>query len=142
MTQAEHWNKSYEHPIPATPDKIWQAFIDTSSWKHWNPGVKSIALEGAFQAGTWFSMALPDGEMIRSRLIDVAAKQHFTDETLIGETRVRVEHRIEASGPGQCQLIYAIRTQGPDAQALGEGISADFPDVMAGLAHYLAEQKA
>jgi len=128
MTQAEHWNKSYEHPIPATPDKIWQALIDTSSWKHWNPGVKSIALEGAFQAGTWFSMALPDGEMIRSRLI--------------GETRVRVEHRIEASGPGQYQLVYAIRTQGPDAQALGEGISADFPDVMAGLAHYLAEQKA
>ncbi|MFW0698265.1 SRPBCC family protein [Pantoea sp. R13S299] len=142
MTQAEHWNKSYEHPISAKPDKIWQALKDTSSWKHWNPGVKSIALEGAFQAGTWFSMELPDGEMIRSKLIDVAAEKHFTDETLIGETLVKVEHRIEPSDQGQCQLVYAISTQGPDAQALGEGISADFPDVMAGLANYLAEHKA
>lgn len=138
MSKDNHWNKSYELDVRSTSKNIWQAFIDTSTWKQWNPGVKSIKLEGPFLAGTWFSMGLPDGDIIRSRLIDVSEEKHFIDETLICETLVRVEHRIEALGTGQCKLIYAISTQGPDAQALGEGISSDFPDVMAGLAKYLA----
>lgn len=141
MSKDNYWNKSYELDVSSTPKKIWKAFIDTSNWKQWNPGVKSIKLEGPFLAGTWFSMELPEGDIIRSQLIDVSEDKHFIDETLIGETLVRVEHRIEALRSGQCKFIYAISTQGPDAQALGEGISSDFPDVMAGLAKYLAEQK-
>lgn len=138
MSNDNHWNKSYKLYVHSSTESIWQAFVDTSSWKHWNSGVKSISLEGPFLAGTWFSMELPEGDMIRSQLIDVSEQKYFIDETRICETQVRVEHRIEALGKDQCQLTYAISTQGPDAQALGEGISSDFPDVMAGLAKYLA----
>lgn len=141
MGTYNYWNKSYEIDVSSTPKNIWQAFIDTATWKRWNPGVKSIKLEGPFLTGTWFSMELPEGDIIRSQLIDVSEEKHFIDETLIDEIRIRVEHRIEALRTGQCRIIYAISTQGPDAQAIGEAISSDFPDVMDGLAKYLAEQK-
>jgi len=138
MSNDNYWNKSYKLYVHSSAEDIWQAFIDTSSWKHWNCGVKSISLEGPFLTGTWFSMELPEGAIIRSQLIDVSEQKHFIDETRISETLVRVEHRIEALGKDYCQLTYAISVQGPDAQALGEDISSDFPDVMAGLAKYLA----
>lgn len=140
MTAVNTWNKSYERDIDSAVDKIWQAFIDTSNWSSWNSGVKSINLEGAFQSGVWFSMELPDGFTIRSQLIDVVEQKHFIDETWIDATRVRVEHRIEALSSGHSKVVYAVSVEGPDAQSCGEGVSSDFPDVMEGLAKYLANK--
>ena len=85
-------------------------------------------------------MTLPEGDIIRSQLSEVSTEKCFIDKTWVGETLVSVEHRIEASQFGQSKLIYTINTQGPDAQEFGEGISSDFPEVMAGLAKYLAGQ--
>lgn len=102
--------------------------------------MKSIDIEGPFTTGTAFTMELPEGEVVRSRLSEVAQEKYFIDETWVDDTRVTVEHRIEVTATGQCTLIYAITTQGPQAQAFGEGISADFPEVMAGLEKYLVEK--
>ncbi|MGY5956451.1 SRPBCC family protein [Kosakonia sp. BK9b] len=139
MNEDNAWNKSYKITVRSKPEAIWQAFVDTDNWKRWNPGVKSITIEGPFQTGTWFTMELPQGDIVRSQLTDVSEEKHFIDETWVDETRVKVEHRIEASGPGESTLIYAISTHGPQAKVFGEGISADFPEVMEGLAQYLAE---
>ncbi|QJT81776.1 polyketide cyclase [Kosakonia sp. MUSA4] len=139
MNKDNVWSKSYTLAVNSKPKAIWQAFIDTDNWKRWNPGVKSITIEGPFHTGTWFTMELPEGDIVRSRLIDVSEEKYFIDESRVDETLVKVEHRIEASATGHCMLIYAISTQGPQAQAFGEGISSDFPEVMAGLAKYLAE---
>lgn len=138
MNENKVWNKVYTLEVRSKPKAIWQAFIDTDNWKQWNPGVKSITIEGPFQTGTWFTMTLPEGDIIRSQLTDVSEEKYFIDETWLDETRVKVEHRIEESGPNQSTLIYAISAQGPQAKAFGEGVSADFPDVMEGLAKYLA----
>lgn len=133
------WSHAYTLTIDSSPQAIWQAFTDTANWKRWNPGVKPIHAEGPFVTGTWFTMELPDGDSIRSQLVDVCDEKYFIDETWVDQTRVVVEHRIEPLSSGQSRVVYAISTEGPDAQAFGEGISADFPEVIAGLAKYLAE---
>ncbi|MEZ2223936.1 SRPBCC family protein [Rhizobium sp. RCC_161_2] len=138
MNSDASWSKFYSCDVDASQQAIWQAFADAGSWKLWNPGVKSAQLDGNFATGTWFSMELPDGEIIRSRLIDVSAPQRFIDETLVGETLIQVEHSIEAVAHDQCRVVYAVNSQGPDAQAIGEAVSADFPDVLARLAKYVA----
>ena len=142
MTSDASWSKSYSCDVAASQQVIWQALSDAGSWKLWNPGVKSVQLDGSFATGTWFSMELPDGEVIRSELIDVIAPQRFIDETLVGETLIRVEHSIEAMAGDQCRVIYAVTSQGPDAQAIGDAVSADFPDVLARLAKYVGERTA
>ncbi|WBU47781.1 SRPBCC family protein [Kosakonia pseudosacchari] len=139
MNENNAWSKRYTLTVKSKPEPIWQAFVDTDNWKRWNPGVKSITIEGPFRTGTWFTMALPQGEVVRSQLTDVSEGKYFIDETWVDDTLVKVEHRIEASGADQSTVIYAISTQGPQANAFGEGVSADFPEVMEGLAKYLAE---
>ncbi|MCX9020929.1 SRPBCC family protein [Citrobacter portucalensis] len=140
MSTDNFWKKSFERDIRDTPQKIWNAFVDISRWGLWNPGVKSIHMEGDFVPGVWFSMELPEGNIIRSQLIEVSEGKYFTDETRVGETMVRVQHYIEPLHSGLSRVIYIINTQGSDAQAFGEGVSADFPDVLAGLEKYLTEQ--
>lgn len=138
MSTENVWNHAYTLTIDSNPQVIWQAFTDTANWKRWNPGVVSIHAEGPFVTGTWFTMELPDGDSIRSQLVDVCDEKYFIDETWVDQTRVVVEHRIEPSSSDQSRVVYAISTEGPDAQVFGEGISADFPEVIAGLAQYLA----
>jgi hypothetical protein len=142
MNANASWSKAYSHDIDATAQTAWQALADTANWQRWNPGVKSIHLEGSFATGAWFAMELPDGEVIRSKLIDVCAPQRFVDETRVGETVIRVEHRVETLQGNRCRLVYAVTAEGADADAIGEAVSADFPDVLAGLANYLGERTA
>lgn len=139
MTADTTWSKTCHRDINATPQAIWQAFADVARWGQWNAGVKAIRLEGPFAGDSWFAMTLPDDMVIRSRLVDVVAPQGFVDETLVGDTTVRVAHRIEALQPGRCRVTYAISSCGPDARAMGEGASADFPEVLASLARYLGD---
>jgi len=140
MDTVNFWKKTYALNMDATPQKVWNAFVDTTRWKLWNPGVKSVQMEGDFITGSWFSMELPDGNIIRSQLIDVLAGNYFIDETWLGETMIRVEHRVQDTDAGQSQITYIISAQGPDAQASGEAASEDFPEVLAGLSAYLANQ--
>lgn len=133
------WSKSYHQEINATTHAIWAVLSDTSTWKQWNAGVKSIELQGDFASGSTFVMEFPDGSNIKSTLISVVAGEHFTDESKLGETSIRVEHRIQALSKDNSRLTYTIHVQGVEPEGLGEAISADFPAVMNGLANYLAQ---
>lgn len=134
------WNTSYSRDIDATPHAIWTVLSDTATWTAWNDGVTSIQIEGPFASGTHFAMALPDGEIINSQLTSVVPEQHFVDETRLGEIVVRVTHRIEAISERLCRVTYAVEVQGPDAQAVGEAVSGDFPAVLEKLEVYVAQQ--
>jgi hypothetical protein len=138
MTQ-EHWQCEHAIGTTATPSAIGRRWEDVASWQQWNAGVKGIQLKGPFATGTWFDMTLPDGEVISSRLDDVRPLDRFVDETLVGELRVRVSHRIEKLASDRTRIVYALEATGPDAAQVGPGISADFPSVLAQLAQ-LAER--
>ncbi len=65
-------------------------------------------MEGDFSAGTWFAMELPDDEIIRSLLVEVADERRFVDETRIGETVVRVDYCIQRLNGDLCHVVYAV----------------------------------
>ncbi|MFT4192487.1 MAG: SRPBCC family protein [Comamonas sp.] len=133
-----NWSKSYGRDIEATPHAIWAVLADTSTWNLWNAGVKSIQIDGDFVAGTHFTMELPDGDVIKSKLISVVERQHFIDESRLGETVVQVEHRIEVLRENKSRVTYTIRVQGPESQVIGEAVSEDFPLVIEGLGQFIA----
>jgi uncharacterized protein YndB with AHSA1/START domain len=139
MNDHVSWNRSCYRDIASAPRAIWRAWIDTANWNRWNPGVRSIRMEGDFIAGSWFAMELPEGDVIRSQLVEVDEPRCFVDETRVGETVVRVEHRIEPLNDEACRAVYAITVTGSEAREIGEAVSADFPDVLARLDQYVRE---
>jgi len=136
------WHTAYTRDIDAAPDAIWAVLADTSAWHLWNDGVKSIRLDGAFVTGGRFAMEMPDGDVLESTLTSVVPGRHFIDETRLGDIVVRVEHRIEALSAGSSRVTYAVDVDGPDAQAVGEAVSGDFPAVLEKLAAYVPRQAA
>jgi len=123
----------YSVEINVEPATIWALFRDVAGWKEWNAGIETIELEGPFADGTSFTMKPPGGDELRSRLIDVRENECFVDETLLGDLRVCVAHRLLRVGPQRTRVTYAVEASGTGASELGPMIAADFPDVLASL---------
>lgn len=133
------WTHEASIETSAAPARIWALFAATDGWKDWNAGVMAIRLHGPFQAGTRFTMQLPDDDAIDSMLVEVEPGHGFTDETVIDDTRVSVAHRIEPLPAGGSRVVFRTQATGPDAQDLGRMASSDFANVLAALKR-IAEQ--
>lgn len=127
------WTHEASIDVAATPARLWRLFADVDGWRRWNPGIAHIALHGAFAAGSTFTMQPPGEEAFTSTLRAVEQDAGFTDETVIGDTCVVVHHRLHALPGGGTRVTYRTEVTGPDAAAFGPMVTADFPDVLAGL---------
>ncbi len=129
----------YQHSVETTaaPEVIWRLWSDIASWPQWNDGIEKITVDGAFSAGSTFTMTPPGDEPIRMRLTEIVPGELFTDEMDAGDFTVRTVHRLEPAAGGRTQVIYRTEITGPAAgQAgpqLGPAITADFPEVLAAL---------
>lgn len=128
------WRGDYSIETSATPDVIWSIFCDVPGWKTWNAGIEHIDIDGAFSAGTWFTMKPPGEDTLRSRLIEVRENACFVDETRVGDLAITVAHRIEPLGAERTRITYAAEARGPQAAEIGPAVASDFPQVLAALA--------
>jgi hypothetical protein len=127
------WTHEESIETTASPARVWSLLADVAGWKRWNAGIERIEIHGPFVAGTKFSMQPPGQEPFESTLISVTENGGFTDETVVGDTRVLVHHRIEARPSGGARVVYRTEITGPDAAEFGPFVTADFPQVLAGL---------
>jgi hypothetical protein len=127
------WTHEQSIDTHAAPAQIWKLFANVAGWGRWNRGIEHIELHGPFAAGTTFAMKPPGEQAFVSTLIQVAENDGFIDETVVGITRVLVDHRIMALGDGRTRVVYRTEISGPDAAELGAAITADFGDVLAAL---------
>jgi hypothetical protein len=135
------WTHEESIETSASPARIWALFADVPGWKHWNAGIAQIHIHGPFVRGTTFEMQPPGEDAFTSTLIEVIEPQGFIDETVVDDTRVLVDHRIEALAPGRTRITYRTEITGPAAADFGPMVTADFPDVLRALKR-LAEQPA
>jgi Polyketide cyclase / dehydrase and lipid transport len=133
---------SYEHSVDtvAKAETVFEILRDVSRWPEWNPGVERIDLDGSFASGTTGVMVIPDQGSLSFRLAWVGEGRGFEDETEIPDAGVvvRVRHFLEPLAAGGTRITYRATVEGLAADALGPqigpAVTADFPEVMAGLA--------
>ena len=99
----------------ASAARVWALFADVARWKHWNAGIERIEIHGPFAAGTSFTMQPPGQDALTSTLIEVRPNESFSDETVVGETKVVVHHRLVPLEAGGTRIFYATEISGPDA---------------------------
>jgi uncharacterized protein YndB with AHSA1/START domain len=126
----------YEHAVEtdADPAALWRFWADVTTWPRWNAGVRDVAIDGPFAAGTAFTMTGPDGEAISMTLTDVVPGQRFTDVMDGGDVIVTTDHRLEPAAAGRTRVVYRTEITGPAGDVvgpeLGPAITADFPEVL------------
>lgn len=127
------WTHEESIEIDATAAQVWAVFADVHGRKRWNAGIERIQLHGPFATGTTFTMQPPGTDAFVSTLIAVDERKAFTDETVIDETRVIVDHRIDALSPARVKVTYATQITGPEAASIGPQVTSDFGDVLRAL---------
>lgn len=135
------WTRDAATEIDAPAARLWALFTDVAGWPAWNAGIARITLRGPFQDGTVFTMQPPGMDAFDSTLREVAPLRGFTDETVFGDTVVRVRHAIEPLGAARVRVVFRTEAVGPDAADIGEAASADFGEVLQALKRH-AEQAA
>jgi len=93
--------------IGAAPAQVWKLLAEVAGWKKWNAGIESIEMHGPFVAGTTFSMKPPGEDGFTSTLLEVKENEGFVDETVIGGTRVVVDHRLALLPSGKTRVTYS-----------------------------------
>ncbi len=127
------WTHEESIETTATPERIWKFFSDVAGWKKWNAGIENIELHGAFTKGSTFFMQPPGDEGFASTIVDVRENEGFTDETLIGDTKVLVHHRITPLSSGKTRITYSTEITGSAAEELGSMVTGDFSEVLMAL---------
>lgn len=133
------WTHEESIETSASPARVWQLVADVTQWKDWNAGIETIEIHGPFEAGISFTMQPPGQDALTSTLIEVKPNESFTDETVVGETRVLVSHKLVPLSQGRTKIIFSTEIAGPGAEEFGPMVTSDFPDVLAALKK-LAEQ--
>ncbi len=127
------FHREFSTTTSASRSTIWSLWTDINNWSSWNAGVEQAKLVGPFVTGAEFSMTPGGQEAMTSRLIRVEDGVAFTDETVLDDICVTVEHRIEPLDGGKLRIVYSARVTGPGAEHVGAAVTEDFDDVLATL---------
>ena len=127
------WTRAAATEIDAPAARLWALFTDVDGWPAWNAGIARIALHGPFRNGTVFRMQPPGMAPFDSTLREVEPVRGFTDETVFGDTVVRVRHAIEPLADHRVRVIFRTEATGPQAAEIGAAASADFDAVLQAL---------
>ncbi|MFG1639725.1 SRPBCC family protein [Amycolatopsis sp. NPDC049252] len=114
---------------------IWPLWADTARWPEWDAGVRSVVLDGPFEAGVSGTMTMDGMPPIPFTLTEVTGGRSFTDETRLPDALLRFEHVLTEVGGGT-EITYRVTIDGPEE--LGPQVTEDTPDAMRALAR-LAE---
>lgn len=132
--------REFKTTTTASRATVWALWSDVNRWSTWNPGVEQATLVGPFAVGNSFSMTPSGQDALTTRLTHVEEGLSFTDETVLGDISVTVEHRIVPQDHGPLAIVYSARVTGPGAEHIGAAITSDFDDVLAALVK-LAERE-
>ena len=131
------WASEHSVETSAAPEQIWRLWADVAGWPEWNGDIEQIELVGAFAAGGTILMTPIGDEPVELRITAAVEPELFIDEADLGEIVVRTIHRVERIDHDRVRVMYRMEITGPSADTLGPQIgpeiSADFPQVLAGL---------
>lgn len=113
----------------ASPGDVWALWSDTTSWPDWDPAVERVVLDGPFRLGTTGTMRLAGGVEAPFTLVAVSPDARYCDELVLGELRIRVDHRVEAHDGGAA-LTVETTIEGPGADDVGPMVVAQAPEAL------------
>ena len=132
------WVTEHSTETAASPEAVWQAWVDVPRWPEWNADIERIELRGPFAVGTTIAMKPYGQDVVELCIADLAAGEHFVDEADVDGTTVRTMHRIDRLDDRRCRIVYRLEATGPAADEIGPAVSADFGSTIAALDRYAA----
>lgn len=130
------WRTEYTADSELTPAAIWTVFRDIHTGVAVVPGGDRFEMDGPFAIGRELSVTPVGQQTFLSRITELTPGERYADETVFGDVVLTFRHTFVAIDGGT-RVTHELEIDGPAADelgpGLGAGISADFPESMAGL---------
>jgi hypothetical protein len=137
------WAQEQSIETSAKPEQVWRLWANVTGWPGWNGDIGRSELVGPFAPGSTILMTPIGEEPVELRIAEAVEPELFIDEADMGEILIRTIHRVEPIDSDRVRVTYRMEITGPGADTLGPQvgpeISADFPQILAGLAARVAE---
>ena len=122
----------------ASAERVWEIWVDTSTWPSWNPDVSSMEPAVRLAPGAEVTMHTKDGRHHRMRVVDFEPGRRFALETSpVPLATFRFTCRVEPSSTGSA-ISQGVAMRGPTGWLMsalaGKQIADGFTGVLNGLA--------
>jgi hypothetical protein len=127
------WSHEHTAETKLPAEAVWQVLADLNSWTSWDTSMQGVRLLGPFRVGTEVAMTPKDQDEIRSTIVDIQPQRRYADRTHFGNATLEFSHTLTPLEDGRTRVTHRLTINGPNAEQLGQMITADFPDAMAAL---------
>lgn len=112
---------------------IWNTWADIENWPRWDRGLEWCKTEGAFQAGTTYTLKPVGGPEVRAEITECQPLRRFADVTRLPLATMEFSHELTESQEG-LRVTHRVRIWGPlgfvFAQLIGKDAARDLPATM------------
>ena len=110
------WSIAASAVSPARPQQIWDWYVDTRDWPHWDHLVDAVESNGPFASGTT-GISRSGGLTMRSELSDVRSPDAYTEVLRMPLATLTATHALTPTREGT-RIEHGMKVEGPAAWIL------------------------
>jgi Polyketide cyclase / dehydrase and lipid transport len=126
----QEWEISESIVSAASPQKIWQLWMDVERWRDWDEAIEWSRLDGALSPGTKGELKPKQGPKSNFTIAEIEPERKLTDTTKLPGCNLEFIHEIEPC-PSGTKITHRIKMTGLTtplfAQILGKNFTRELP---------------
>jgi hypothetical protein len=138
------WQCEHSADSSASPQDVWQRYVDVENWKEWSKGVEESSIDGDFEAGTKGTSKSPNLPRAKFELLEVESERRFTSQAKMPGGALVLEHEIERTEGGS-RITHRATLDGPLTfvwtPVVGRIVKRELPPGVERLAELAVEKK-
>jgi uncharacterized protein YndB with AHSA1/START domain len=139
------WTKEVSTISNASPETIWQIYIDIPNWTQWHDNILECHIDGPFEPGSKGAMRVQGNPRpLPFVLLEVQDEIMFTDLTEIPGANIVFAHLLEETSEGT-RITHTVTISGPAWEqisgTLGKQLEHGLPQTIELLARLAEKQE-
>lgn len=124
-------DRAFGHSLStkAKASEIWQIWMDVSSWKDWDTGLKDAALEGELKLGAKGKITTLEGRKVPFKVVEFNEGKSYTYKTTLPLGGLYVKRFLEEEN-GVTKFTHKVWFQGLTAGIFAKMLGGQFRDML------------
>jgi len=118
-----------EATTSATPEQVWNVWMDVAQWKNWDPGLKDAEMDHAMNMGSVGKVITLQDQKISFEITEFATGKSFKYKVKLPLGHFTVDHMVEERN-GQTQLLHEVEFNGFSKFLLGGILGKGFREML------------
>lgn len=107
------WAFSHTETTKASPEAVWQHWVNVSNWPTEDKNLKTAELKGAFEVGSKIVMQPTNGPKSSVTITEMVSGQSYSTQGSIPLGKLIFSHHVDKTDDGKTSFTHTITVTGP-----------------------------